>query len=116
MSCDPNTLLQEAKCFQCLDHHQLMMVKSQLLCSIASQPAVVPPVLSFSFPNLSWTFSGTNPGVWSIQESDDFGANWDEVNQVPGVSRSALFIDSGVLARIVGLFPDVPPSNTVAIP
>jgi len=119
MSCDTNTLLEDSRCFQCLDYNQLMMVKSQLLCEISNHPPVIPPVLSFSFPNLSWEFSGTNPDHWSIQESNNFGTTWEEVGTATGSERSAQFLDSGVLARIVGEDsgnnPIIPPSNSVDV-
>lgn len=34
MTCDPNSLIQAANCFQCLSHQQLEMVKAYLLCQI----------------------------------------------------------------------------------
>ena len=120
MACDPNTLLNDARCFQCLSKKELEMVKAYLMCQISSAPAVIPPVLSFSFPFLNWTFSGTDPEQWSVQESEDGGATWFEVNTVPGISRSSPFLYSGVLARIVGEDAIgnqvVPTSNTVVIP
>lgn len=96
------------------------MVWAYLLCQIASGGAVAPaPVLSFSFPNLTWTFSGTNPDHWSIQESEDGGSTWTEVGTAPGSSTSAQFLDTGVLARIVGQdsgnVPTIPPSNSVDV-
>lgn len=119
MACEPKQILALAKCFQCLDHKQLEMVKSYLLCQIANTPAVSPPVLAFSFPNLTWTFSGTDPNHWSVQGSDDFGVTWTEVSTSPGSDRSAQFLDSGVLARIVGEnalnSPIIPPSNSVTV-
>jgi hypothetical protein len=35
MSCDPNTLTTDAKCFQCLSHEQQLMVQAYLLALIA---------------------------------------------------------------------------------
>lgn len=115
----PQQLLSSANCYVCVGMSLAESLELALLAGIATAaipPVVIPPVLSFAFPNLSWTFSGTNPGSWSIQESNDFGATWDEVQQVPGASRSAQFLDSGVLARIVGVSPSIAPSNSVVIP
>lgn len=36
MACEPNTLLNSAKCFQCLSEQQLQMVITYLLCQISS--------------------------------------------------------------------------------
>ena len=36
MTCDPNILLQAAKCFQCYSAKELEMVKAYLLCQITS--------------------------------------------------------------------------------
>jgi hypothetical protein len=117
MACQPQQLLELAKCFQCLSDKQLSMVKAYLLCQISIAP---PPVLSFSFPNLHWTFSGTDPVQWSIQESEDGGASWFEADTRSGTVRSAPFLDSGVLARIVGEdalgHQIIPTSNSVAVP
>jgi hypothetical protein len=113
---DAPALLSDAKCFVCLGVSEADAIELALLSQIASVPAITPPVLSFAFPDLHWTFFGTDPAQWSIQESEDGGASWFEVGLVSGVTRSAPFLDSGVLARIVGQIPPIPPSNSVGIP
>lgn len=35
MACDPNQLVTQAKCFQCLSEQQLQMVITYLLCQIS---------------------------------------------------------------------------------
>ena len=111
----PQTLLAEAECYLCTGVSLEEAMELALLAEIASVKPITPPVLSFSFPNLSWTFSGSNPQTWSIQESNDFGATWEQVNTVAGTARGAVFTDSGVLVRIVGVNPAVPASNILSV-
>lgn len=40
MSCDPNTILSDGKCFQCLTAQQLRQVIAQLLCDINASVGV----------------------------------------------------------------------------
>jgi hypothetical protein len=118
MAVDSQTLLAEAKCYLCNGVTLEEALELALLARVASPPPA--PVLSFAFPNLHWTFSGTNPEIWSVQGSDDGGITWFEDSSVPGISRSSPFLDSGVLARVVGedVFGNeiVAPSNSVVIP
>jgi hypothetical protein len=50
----------------------------------------------------SWTWGGTNPAVWSVQEATAENGPWGEVDQQPGSARTSPNLSSGQWARIVG--------------
>lgn len=119
----PQGLLTQAKCLACYGVVSIPRLMALVLLGqiapASAPPTITPPVLSFVFPNLIWTFSGTNPEHWSIQESEDVGVTWFEVSVSAGLNRSAPFLDNGVLARIVGQDAGnnqtVPSSNVVDV-
>lgn len=39
MACNPNDLLEQARCFQCLSHKELQQVIAYLLCQISESPS-----------------------------------------------------------------------------
>ena len=68
-----------------------------------ASPPLIAPVISFSFPDLSWVYTESNPPIWSVQESDNGASGWIEVDTVVGTARSRQFTDSGTWVRIIGL-------------
>jgi hypothetical protein len=56
MACDPQTLLTQAGCFECLPPGQLELVKLALLCKIATGGELT-SVASFNRPNDSTSYS-----------------------------------------------------------
>lgn len=50
-TCNTSTLLDSAKCFQCLSKKELQAVIAQLLCNISSTAVANPPVVYTADPN-----------------------------------------------------------------
>lgn len=48
MTNDPNTLSQVSSCFRCLTDHQLLTLRTSLLCTIASNGLFDPAVIAFN--------------------------------------------------------------------
>jgi hypothetical protein len=123
MACDPNDLLKAASCFQCLSKKEQLMVQAYLLCQILSPtPTVSAPVLSWDDLNgvLNWTFSGTNPDHWNVEQSSDGVSGWVVVDTVAGSLRTSSAIDSpGGFARVIGFDSGnnqiIPTSNVVEL-
>lgn len=68
---------------------------------------------------LDWTFAGTNPNQWRIEDSSDGGLTWNEVDLVAGTLRTYPGLSTGDLARVVGVdaldVPTLEPSNAVIV-
>lgn len=82
--CNPNTLLEQAKCFQCLSKKELQAVIAQLLCNITEHEAsdfrnftgngspvgVLTPIYigqyytDFDNPGGIWVATGTTSADW----------------------------------------------------
>lgn len=72
MSCDPGTLLDAAKCFNCLDPKQLQAIQSYLLCQIQAAGGSA---------GLTQYFSG--PGAPTTQvPANGAGAYYDYTNKL----------------------------------
>jgi len=67
MPCDPNTLLESAKCFACLTEEQRALITLYLLCQLADEEVVDPNVLFIErfeanpgYDLTGWTESGSD--------------------------------------------------------
>ena len=86
-----------------MSYSALTLSAQVLLAGDPGRKDVKAPVLSYSFPSLSWTYTGPNPPIWSIQESDNGISGWLELDTTSGSSRTAIPLDHGVFMRVVGL-------------
>jgi hypothetical protein len=69
---------------------------------------------------IDWTYGGTNPDAWSVQDSGDGGLTWSEIDFISGTERTFGGLNTGDLGRVVGEDsignPTLEPSNSVVIP
>lgn len=78
---------------------------------ISVAPTVVGAVATAGLTGVvNWTFSGADPALWLVQESDDGGVTWNFNSTVGGTVRTQNALTPGVKIRIVGLNSD----NTIA--
>lgn len=86
------------------------------------QPALTFTIADLDLPLPSWTWNGTNPNFWLLQETDDPDVGWSDTFQLfGGVDRSGSdFLPGGVWYRIAAspdsFFAIPPVSNAIFVP
>lgn len=74
MACDPNTLLDSARCFQCLSHKELQQVVTYLLCQISGGSGV--NIGAISSGHGSPAFTPTTSTAVYFDEDTGIQYNW----------------------------------------
>jgi hypothetical protein len=79
------------------------------------------PVLAYSPPEaITWTWAGSDPDTWSIEQSPNPNGPWTPVESQPGASRGFSGLDLGFWYTILGLDGSSTPvttrSNAVNLP
>lgn len=71
MACDPNQLLADAKCFQCMSHQQLQMVIASLLCQISTGGVTASNLFSGHGSPVGVVFPTSNVAIYIDEDNGD---------------------------------------------